>query len=253
MSAIELAERKTRGAEVIHPQPAAWALTIPPGPSGQYRLAQVDDTTRLPRGRFIHRTPFRLSLRARVSAAGLPGTWGFGLWNDPFGLGFGEGSGLQLPVLPNAAWFFHASPPNHLALRDTHPADGFLAAVFRSPRVPAVFSLAAAPGLALLLWPGGARWLRRLAAGLIAEDAAALDLDPSTWRCYTIAWEEDAVRFEVDGTRVFETGISPRGRLGVVIWIDNQYAAFPPHARPRTGTLAAEGTSRLEVEGVEIE
>jgi hypothetical protein len=44
---------------------------------------------------------------------------------------------LRLPALPNTAWFFFASPPNYLSLRDDLPAQGALAAVFRSPRLPA--------------------------------------------------------------------------------------------------------------------
>jgi len=61
----------------------------------------------------MHAPPCTFSLHARLSGTDLPGTWGFGLWNDPFGLslGFG-GQAARLPALPQAAWFMHASPPN---------------------------------------------------------------------------------------------------------------------------------------------
>ena len=74
---------------------------------------------------------FSLSLSARVSSDSIPGTWGFGLWNHPFGLsiGFG-GSPWRLPALPNAVWFFGASEENYLSFRDTQR---FVFATLRSP------------------------------------------------------------------------------------------------------------------------
>src|SRR5690242_2993538 len=108
-------------------------LKIPEGDASRYRFAQIDDYFRLGRRNFPHRS-VTLSLSARVSSVSIPGTWGFGFWNDPFGmsLGFG-GNRTQLPALPNAIWFFHASQENHLSFQDAKPAQGFLAQTFRSP------------------------------------------------------------------------------------------------------------------------
>jgi hypothetical protein len=51
----------------------------------------------------------------------------------------------------------------------------------------------------------------------------------------------------VDEARVFESSISPCGPLGLVIWIDNQYAAFTPDGRIAFGVM--EGTEEwLDVE-----
>ena len=70
-------------------------LSIPAGAAGEYRLAQLDDTQHLPRSEFRWQSPCILELRARVSAADLPGTWGFGLWNDPFSASLGVGGGRE--------------------------------------------------------------------------------------------------------------------------------------------------------------
>ena len=108
-------------------------LEISAGPAGSYRLAQLDDTQGLMRRAFLHQAPLQLELRARASHSQLPGTWGFGLWNDPFGLSLpGTAGGLRLPALPNAAWFFHASEQNSLTLEDDQPGFGWLTAVFQS-------------------------------------------------------------------------------------------------------------------------
>ena len=242
----ELDARNTPGAEVVALAPGVWHLRIPGGPGGSYRLAQLDDYSArgfasLPRSRFLWRPPVRLEVRARVSEAELPGTWGFGLWNDPFTASLGlAGTARRLPALPQAAWFFYASPPNHLALHDTHPAQGLLAATFASRRLPALALAAALPALPLLAWPLTARWLRRAMRRFVAEDAARLDIDSTQWHTYRLEWCADAVNFFVDGESCFTTTVAPRGPLGLVLWIDNQYAAFPPDGRLRFGTLASE-------------
>jgi hypothetical protein len=228
-----------------------WQLTIPDGPAGRYRLAQLDDYAALPRRSFRWRPPLTFSLRARASAPSLPGTWGFELWNDPFGLslGFGETAG-RLPILPNTAWFFHASPPNYLSFRDDLPTQGFLATAFRSPRWP---SLLLAPGLLalpLLILQPTRRWLRRMLGRFIQQDAAALSLDVTQWHQYRLNWEEKQVIFYVDEARVLATAISPHAPLALVLWIDNQYAVFTPQGQLGYGTLANPLPCWLELENI---
>jgi hypothetical protein len=99
-----------------------------------------------------------------------------------------------------------------------------------------------------LAWPAAARLLRRLAARIVAEDAVLLDVDVTQWRHFRLEWLEGAVRFWVDGSLAFETPSSPHGKLGLVIWIDNQFASFPPDGRLRSGTLANPQESWLEVQ-----
>ena len=228
-----------------------YRLQIPAGPARVYRLAQLDDYTALPRERFAWGAPIELSLRCRVCAAGLPGTWGFGFWNDPFSVSTGlGGTGRRLPALPNAAWFFHASPENYLSLRDDRPASGLLAASMSSPRIP---SLLLAPGLLgapLLLSQTLARVVRRLAGKFITEDSAGLALDVTQWHSYRLVWNPQGVEFWVDGETVFETQVSPRGPLGLVIWIDNQFAAFAPAGTLRAGALANRAPAWMEIANV---
>jgi hypothetical protein len=55
-------------------------------------------------------------------------------------------------------------------------------------------------------------------------------------------------QFAVDGRSVFQTALAPRGRLGLVIWIDNQFAAFGPDGKLRAGVLAQPEPAWLEIE-----
>jgi hypothetical protein len=244
-----LQTRTTKGAAVTTLGEMHWRLEIPAGPGGQYRWAQLDDYMHLPRGCFLHVAPQRINLRARVSAADLAGTWGFGLWNDPFAASLGiGGTRARLPVLPNTAWFFYASAPNYLAFRDDHPAQGFLAATFAASRIAGAFL---APGLLaapLMFWPPGARLLRRAASRIIREAAKLLTQDVTLWHEYSLDWSADCCRFYVDGDLCLETPVSPGGRLGWVMWIDNQYAAFGADGKVGMGTLATAQDAWLEIE-----
>jgi hypothetical protein len=112
-----LQPRTTRNGKVT-PTENGWRLDIADGGPSAYRLAQLDDYAALARSRFTWRERATLSLRCRVSEPNLPGTWGFGFWNDPFTVSFGlQGMARRLPVLPNACWFFHASAENHCLSR----------------------------------------------------------------------------------------------------------------------------------------
>jgi hypothetical protein len=221
---------------------------LPSGAANRYRLAQLDDYSDLSRKRFQHQAPRRLGLRARASAVDIPGTWGFGLWNDPFSMGLLTGQGLlRLPALPDTAWFFFASPPNYLSLRDDLPAQGWLAATFQSPALANAllpFSLLALPLLAL---PPAARWLRRLGRRIVRQAAVKLPADPTEWHDYGLHWKMDQVSFLVDGLTVLETEVAPGDRLGLVIWIDNQYLSIAPDGRLRYGLLASSEHNWIEV------
>lgn len=229
-----------------------WRLSIPTGAEGAYRLAQMDDYRGRSRDRFLHQPATQIGLRARASSAALPGTWGFGLWNDPFSLSIGFGSGRRFPALPNAAWFFFASPENHLSLRDDLPGRGALAASFRSPTLPAPVLGLAGIGLPLLVLRPLSRWLRRTASGVIWQDALALEIDPTRWRHYSLKWGQEQVLFEIDGKQVLQSAVSPRAPLGLVIWLDNQYAAWKPDGRLAYGTLPTPAECWIEIEGLKI-
>lgn len=205
-------------------------MKIPAGDSSSYRFAQIDDYFGLPRRKFPHRS-LSLSLRARTSRLSLPGTWGFGLWNDPFGMSLGFGANrFRLPTLPNAAWFFGASPENHLSFSDK-PAQGFLAQSFRSPKFHPLLIPAG------LVFPISRKSTRKLLGRVIAEDSSALGVDFTQWHSYRLEWSPRRVAWYVDDVQVFESPVSPNPPLGLVIWIDNQYAAFTPEGKISFGVL----------------
>lgn len=230
----------------VTPIENGWRLNIPCGKAHAYRLAQVDDYHGKPRRHLPHQPPWTLSLRARLSDANLPGTWGFGVWNDPFGLSLGLGAeALRLPALPQTAWFMHASPPNWLSLRDDPsfgpgqavPANGFFAGTFCSPRIPSYLFLPGLPAIPLMAIRPISRLLRRLAGRMIRQDGVRVNLDVSQWHDYSIQWLRNSCTFNVDGTEILSTACSPHPPLGLVIWIDNQYAAWTRDGRYTYGTL----------------
>jgi hypothetical protein len=238
----------TRGAQVIPLGESAWRLEIPAGPKGRYRVAQLDDYDSLPRRQFAWRPPLRLSLQGRASADTLPGTWGMGLWNNPFGLAILSGVEiLRLPALPQAAWFFFASPPNYLSFRDDLPADGALAATFCSSRPPSALLALGAPGLPLLLLPPAVRLARRVARRLVRQSSVQLDLFPADWHTYALEWLAEQVTFWVDGQVVHSTGVAPCGPLALVLWVDNQYVALPPSGRLGFGALENPQPAWIEI------
>ena len=292
-------ERATQGAKVERTKDG-WRLGIQAGDSLGYRNAQLDDYSQLPRHKFPHHS-LTLSLRARASSISAAGTWGFGLWNDPFGmslgLGFG-GSPFRLPALPNAVWFFYGSKENYLSFkspstllgfdtctapnavgckctgeksaRTTQPAgvaNGFMVQTFRSPKFHPLLFLA---GLALPFSPlrettrkliskvidedGISLWSPTACCRDMQEQAPALQsqgVDVTQWHEYRLQWSPKRVLFYVDDALVFESPVSPNPPLGLVIWIDNQYAAFTPEGRISFGVLEGE-ESWIEVENIEM-
>jgi len=248
-----LQTQTTYGAQVALIEPGCWRLSIPEGPAGRYRLAQVDNTRAMKRSLFPYKAPWKMRLKARASKSDLPGTWGFGVWNDPFGMAILTGKGVRLPQLPNAAWFFHASPQNYLSLWDDQPANGWLGATFRSPLLPSLLLMTAAPLLALMVLPAAARLMRSMGRRHIQQSAIQLDLDPVGWHEFLLDWKTGAVILSVDGEILLKTAVSPLGRLGMVIWIDNQYAAFPPDGRVRYGLLANPEPAWIEIQSLNLE
>ena len=263
MAYTKLIPRSTPGAQVeeISRDSAHYRLTIPSGKADRYRLAQLDDYTLLQRGQFPHGSGqghssalrINLSLSARTSSDSLPGTWGFGLWNDPFGLslGFG-GSPFRFPALPNAVWFFGASEENYLSFKEKGRGDpaptgnGFMAQTFRSPRFHPLLIPA---GLSL---PFSRKATRRLLGRVIGEDGVALGVDPRQWHGYRLEWGPSRVSFEVDNVQVFESPVSPHPPLGLVIWIDNQFAAFTPEGKIGFGVLENPEPAWLEIKDIEL-
>ncbi len=222
-----------------------------------YTDAQIDDYGTRRRSDFPWRPPLRLEVRARAShpaahrsgTAGrfaLVGTAGFGFWNLPFST-----SGKMFR-LPEAVWFFYASPPSQMQLVRGSPGWGWKAQVVHAQRLGAV-----AAGLPMLASVGWARltgnqyrasqWMERLTGAHETQ----LDVDFSEWHDYTLEWRRKSARFWVDNTLVFEAPNPPPGPLGFVAWIDNQYAIATPRGELRFGLLNS-GPQWLEIDSVVI-
>ncbi len=219
-----------------------------------YSNAQIDDYQGLPRRRFPWRPPLRLTVRARFShpirsqAAGLRGTAGFGFWNDPFLM-----TGARTPTLPRAVWFFAASPPSEMKLDLDTPGYGWKAAVIDTLRPAAVLLAPFALPTALImnlrpayrrLWPAIQRALQ------IGE--AEIGADMTAWHTYVLDWGVDRASFWVDERPVLYAP-APRGPLGFVMWLDNQYLTVTPWGRFGRGLLDVPGRQWMEVERLAIE
>lgn len=243
---LDLIARDAQGGRITHTT-NGFRLAIPVGDNQHYRVAQLDDYAKLARKDFPQRPSRSLSLRARVSANSIPGTWGFGLWNDPFGLSLGFGGNpLRIPALPNAIWFFHASEENFLSFSDK-PGNGFLAQVFRSPVLPLLPLIRIGATI-----PISRVKARELMSNIVEEDGIRLGMDATEWHGYRFEWGTKRSAFWVDEALVLETSVSPRPPLGMVIWIDNQYAAFTPEGKIRFGVLENAKPAWLEIEDLKL-
>lgn len=243
------------GGGRVEPLPGGGVrLSIPPRAAG-YADAQLDDHRALPRRRFAHRPPLRLSLRARASHPQPAGTLGFGFWNDPFSLSLGQaGAARRLPAPPCALWFFYASPPSALALAAGAPPHGWKAASLRAPALPgALFAPAALAAWVLSRLPPARAPILRLALGRLRAAEAALAAPLDEWHEYTLEWHTCEARFHVDGRPALAAPAPPAGPLGFIAWIDNQFGAASPEAGLRFGLVATDQEQWLELRDLRLE
>jgi len=268
-------QRYVVGDGTLEPTGSTLRFVIADATSHKYSDTQIDDYQGLPRRRFPWRPPLRLTVRARFShpagdgsmgpvlspssllgvnsAKGLTtrlrGTAGFGFWNDPFLM-----TGARMPTLPRAIWFFYSSPPSNMKLDLQTPGHGWKAATIDGLRPIALLLAPLAPPAVLLmnlhplyraLWPPVQRALN------VGE--ATVEAEMTEWHTYVIEWGVDRACFSVDGELVLENAPSPRGPLGFVTWLDNQYMVVTPWGRLGWGLLDVPGRQWMEIDWLAIE
>jgi hypothetical protein len=234
----------------------SWRCQLPPLEEG-YADAQIDDYGRIrqthrwwPRRHYPWRPGVHMHLQARFShAAGdLRGTAGFGFWNAPFG-----DPTIPWPALPQAVWFFYASAPSDLPLAEKGVGRGWFAAtldattwraVAMTPLAPVVLLLNQWPRLRQSLWP-----IIRRRLGICFQPLA---VDMTAWHEYDLLWRKNGCEFRVDDNLILQTPFAPRGPLGFVCWLDNQYMVLTVNGRFRWGTLPTKETQWMEVKHLKI-
>ncbi len=226
-------------------------LTIEPTGAGQYSDAQVFDYPGIKHHRdFLNRPPLRMTVRAQAShdAPSLIGTAGFGFWNQPYM------PGSRSLRLPRAVWFFFASRPSNMAFALNVPGWGWKAATLDAsrpsflvlaPTAPLGFLAMRIPALYRKLWP--------LAQRAIGAAEKPLNVSLRELHTYRLEWLVDRSDFYVDGELVFRSPYSPRGPLGFVAWIDNQYAVATPQGQFRFGFIPFDQPQSLFIESLSVE
>lgn len=236
------------GGHVKRVGEAGWRLSIPLLSARQYADAQLDDYGRIARHKLPDSPPVTLRLRARASHAQPAGTLGFGFWNDPFTLSGG------VLAAPNTVWFFYASPPSDMALAAGVHGWGWKAATLNAGRYPALLiAPAALAAIALTCLPGlGAPVMAAARRFVRAHEALLDDVALTDWHTYEIDWRETEAVFRVDGAERLRSPAPPRGPLGLVMWIDNQYAIASRTGRFGFGLCEVKEEQWLEVEAVQL-
>ena len=274
----------TPGGGMLAVADSVLRCALPPTPAGRYVNAQIDDYGGARLRHYPWRPPLRLEVRARTSlpvhpieavgagehppdaSSGRPpdaptsaarsasgaeqaflrGTVGFGFWNAPMTVARGA---LRLP---DAVWFFGASPPSEMRLVPGLPGRGWKAQVVHANRAGALAYGAAALGAAgWARLTGRERVAARLVERMTRASEAVLDVDTAVWHDYRLEWHAGAARFFVDGAEVLRAPNPSPGPLGFVAWIDNQYAVATPRGELRFGTLTT-AAQWLELDVVRI-
>ena len=243
-----------KGQGSLEPAGSTLRLVTKGATASAYTDAQIDDYDGRSRRDFpgVHRWSWRSARASRTRRRNRP-TTGSGrhgrLWLLERSLLHGRAARADAA---SAIWFFYASPPSNMKLDLHTPGYGWKAATIDALRWPACV----APGSALrpadepssALSPALARRAAPAAGG-----EAPVRAPLTEWHDYTIEWGTRSARFSVDGTPLLVTDRSPRGPLGLVIWLDNQYLVATPWGRFRYGLLASAGRQWLELASLSLE
>jgi hypothetical protein len=243
------------GGGSLEPHDSGLRLTLSSASTEHYANAQIDDYQGLPRRRFAWHPPLRLAVQARFSSSAdqLRGTAGFGFWNDPFLM-----TGNRLPALPRAIWFFYASPPSNMKLDRATPGYGWKAAAVDAYRPAALGWAALSPLIIPLmnlrpiyraLWPS-------IQAALGVREASLM-IDMTAWHTYVLEWGAAQAHFTITNSEGIPVSQgfdlpSPKGPLGFVAWMDNQYLVATPWGQLRWGLLDIPDRQWMEIAQLSI-
>jgi hypothetical protein len=246
------------------PSNAGTRFLVPQTSASHYSDAQLDDYTGSRRQDYANRPPLSLSLRARFSHPGWPltspeqseparyftGTAGFGFWNSPVM------APSPIPARPQAIWFFYGSPPSNMPFALDVPGRGWKAACADAGRNRSLVWAPLLPFIAVanrwlrlyrLIWPHVQR------SFAIGEKLISFQFDDMTaWHRYELEWRTDGASWWVDGEKVLETDRSPRGPLGFVAWVDNQYTILTPQGHVEFGHLDIPFAEWMDIDDVEL-
>ena len=89
-------------------------------------------------------------------------------------------------------------------------------------------------------------------SNVVEEEGDRLSVDVTEWHGYRLEWSGKRSAFWVDDELVLETSMNPRAPLGLVIWIDNQFAAWRPDGKIGFGVLENTEPAWLEIEGLKL-
>jgi hypothetical protein len=216
----------------------------------EYCDAQVDDYHHLPRSQFRWSPPCHFEVRARASSNTPPGTLGFGFWNDPFTFSMGQGGAARrFPAMPQALWFFYGSNDNDIRLDPDLPGYGWKASSLRSPQIPLpLLAPLGALALPISYIPILRTIMMKVARGILSVDEKVIPQNMDQWHSYTIEWGHSEAIFKIDGEIFHHTDSPPKGPLGFVAWVDNQFAIASENKPFRFGVLQTEASHWLEME-----
>lgn len=244
------------GAGQVTHGPGQLALNLPAADNRAYHDAQISDYAS--QRDFRWRPPLHMEVVASFIPPYTPaergsnntpvGTAGFGFWNHPFVPGE---RGFRLP---QAVWFFFSAPPCNMQLAQGVAGAGWKAATLDArrwqflallPTAPLGFLLMRVPALYHRLWP-----LAQRAIGVSEYllDAALL----YSKHTYALDWQPNHITFMLDGVTVHQTSSAPRGPLGFIAWVDNQYAVVTPQGQFGFGLVAVEQPQMLLIERIKI-
>lgn len=232
--------------KVLRPQANAARLSMVSKNTARYHNAQLDDYH--VDGVMRWRPPLTMTVRARFShpQSVLRGTAGFGFWNNLLGMTKIErgSSWFSRFRLPQAVWFFFASPPSDMPYAMGVPGYGWKAATIDASRLIAKALMPFAPfGMLLCRWDWAYQQLWPVAQHVLKVDEKLLSVEMTEWHEYHLEWGRERCTFAVDDEIVFRTRYAPRGPLGFVTWIDNQYMVATPQGRFRHAALETDEQS----------